>query len=179
MRAAQVFGEPGFALANVLSARIVGAIGEPEGDVAAFDCCGDVDAVENVFESGFADLRVGISEGSEFIDLILKEVGVDGAGTDACFVCEGCDFRSVVVEVPEDVEREGGADAGDAIHLGRVAEFFFNRGGGGGLMEFAETGAGIGETPGGEFDAEAVERMEYSGGLVVSHMCIVDREAER
>ena len=184
--AAQVFYEPGFAATNILGAGIVGAIGEPEGDVAAFDFSGDVDAVENVIERGFADLRIGISEGAEFVDLILKEIGVDGAGADAGFFCEGGDFGGVVVEVPEDVERESRADTGDAIDLGGVSEFFFDGGGGGGLVELAEAGACIGETPGGEFDAEAVERVEDSvcvrsaaRGLVVGHMCIVDREGKR
>jgi len=84
------------------------------------------------------------------------------------------------------VERESRADTGDAIDLGGVSEFFFDGGGGGGLVELAEAGACIGETPGGEFDAEAVERVEDSvcvrsaaRGLVVGHMCIVDREGKR
>jgi hypothetical protein len=49
-----------------------------------------------------------------------------------------------------------------------VAEFFLDVGGGGGLNEFAETGAGVGEAPGGKLDVEEIERFEYDlGGFIV------------
>ncbi|MEM9883208.1 MAG: hypothetical protein AAF800_09860 [Planctomycetota bacterium] len=62
-----------------------------------------------------------------------------------------------VVEVPEDVDGDGGAGAGEAVDQPGVVEFFVEGRGGGVLRELAEAGAGVGEASGGQLDGEAVE----------------------
>jgi hypothetical protein len=57
------------------------------------------------------------------------------------------------------VDGDGGAAAGEAVDLAGVAQFFSGGGGGRGLLKFAKTGTGVGEAPGGEFDAEAIEGL--------------------
>jgi hypothetical protein len=47
------------------------------------------------------------------------------------------------------------------VDLGGVGEFFFEAGGGFGLVELAEARAGVGESPGGDFYAEVVEGFCY------------------
>ncbi len=59
------------------------------------------------------------------------------------------------------MKREGRAGSGDRVDLRGIAEFFFDIGGGGELNEFAEAGAGIGESPGRELDFEFVQRIPY------------------
>ena len=56
-------------------------------------------------------------------------------------------LSGALVEVPQHVDGDGRAAAGEAIDLAGVAEFFFDGRGGGGLVEFAEAGAGVGEAP--------------------------------
>jgi hypothetical protein len=83
MGGAQGFLKPADALAHALRAGIVGAVGQPEGDVARAERLGDLDGVENVIDGLLADLRGGIAERAELVLLVLKEVGIDGAGADA------------------------------------------------------------------------------------------------
>jgi hypothetical protein len=45
------------------------------------------------------------------------------------------------------------------MHLPCVAQFLGSGGGGRGLLKLAKTGAGVGKTPGRQFDTEAVERV--------------------
>ena len=70
------------------------------------------------------------------------------------------------------------------MHLAGIAELLFDRGGGGRLQEFAEARAGVGESPGGQFDVELVEcgddrfvlaGGEHSQGRQFNHPC--DRQA--
>ena len=44
------------------------------------------------------------------------------------------------------------------MYLPGIAELFLHRVGSGGLHEFAEAGASIGEPPGRQFDVEGIER---------------------
>ena len=46
-----------------------------------------------------------------------------------------------------------------AFTLAGVGELFFEAGGGGGLEKLAEARAGVGESPGGDFDAKVVQRL--------------------
>jgi len=64
---------------------------------------------------------------------------------------------AAVGKVPLDVEGEGGADSGQLMDLRGVGDFFLDGDGGCGLNILAEPGPGVGEPPGGEFDAKAVE----------------------
>jgi len=54
---------------------------------------------------------------------------------------------------------DGGAAAGQLVHLAGIAKLLFGAGGGRVLYEFAEARAGVGEAPGGQFDPERVQRL--------------------
>jgi len=58
------------------------------------------------------------------------------------------------------VQGYGWTHAREQVHLARIAEFFFRRGGSGGLNEFSKSCAGVGETPGRQLDAEGLERVK-------------------
>lgn len=117
------------------------------------------DGVEEVLEGVGSDGRVAVCDGAEFVELVLEEVGVDGADLEVVLFGEGGDLLGgfVLREVPEDVEGDGGGGAGEFVDLGGVGEFFFDGGGRGFLEELAEAGAGVGVAPGGGFDLEAGE----------------------
>ena len=156
---AQAFLEPALVLPHVGRAGVVGTVGEPGRDIAAAGGFGHFDGVENVIQSFGADGRVGVRERAVFIFLILKDVGAHGADADT--QVEGAlrgrgGVRHTAGEVPEHVHGDGGAAAGEAVHLGGVGQFFVDGGGGGGVEELAEARAGVGEGPGGEFDPERV-----------------------
>ena len=63
--------------------------------------------------------------------------------------------------VPQDVQSYGRADPSEQMNLARVAEFFFDRSSRRRLDKFSKAGAGVGETPGGQLDAEVVQRIKY------------------
>src|SRR5215472_4170304 len=75
--------EPLDTFADRLCAGIVGAVGQPEGDVAAAQTLCDFDGVEQVLKRVVADLIGGIAKRAELVLLILKQVGIDGAGANA------------------------------------------------------------------------------------------------
>ncbi len=159
--------KPGFALADVGCAGIVGSIGKPERKVAAAEALCDGDAVARVLESLVTGSGVGTAEGAVLVDLVLEVVGVDGARTHAVLVGERFDRGRVghtAGQIPQDVESHCGAYTGKGVDLAGVAELFFQSGGGAGLQELAEAGASVRETPRGKFDAEAVVGVEDSLG---------------
>jgi len=67
------------------------------------------------------------------------------------------------------VERERRAGAGERVHLRRVAEFLLQRRRGRGLHVLAEPGAGVGEAPRGQLDAERVQRGSDAVGSIGAH----------
>src|ERR1700761_6386681 len=112
---------------------------------------------------GGADRRVGIRERAVLVNLILKDVEIDGAGTDAVFRrkrTDGGRIGDTVGKIPQNVKSQRGAHAGEAMDFGGIAEFLINRLGGGGLQEFAEASAGVGETPGRQLDLKLIQGLE-------------------
>ena len=83
MRGFQILFEPLLAMADVGGAGIVGAVGEPHGDVAAFQAGCDFNAVAGVLQGGFTDGGIGIAERSVFVVLVLKQIGINRAGLHA------------------------------------------------------------------------------------------------
>ncbi len=72
---------------------------------------------------------------------------------------DGRHIRKAVGQVPEHVQGERGGDAGEAVDLGGVGEFFLDGGSGGGLHKLAEARAGVGESPGGNLDLKGVQSL--------------------
>ena len=79
MHGLQPFLKPAAAMADTLSAGIIRSVREPERKVAAAKLARDLDAIDHVLQSTGTDRRVGISEGAEFVFLILEHVRVDGS----------------------------------------------------------------------------------------------------
>ena len=105
--AAQGVFKPADAFADALGAGVVGAVGEPEGEIAGAKFLRDFYRIENVGDGLLADFGRGVAEGTELVFLILKEVGVDGACVDSVNLFEVFDLRDIgeaVWEIPEDVE---------------------------------------------------------------------------
>ena len=119
----QIFLEPLFAPSNVRGPGIVGSVGKPEHDVAAVQSPRDADAILRVLERMLAHARVWIAEGAELVDLFFEQVWVDGARLDAVprrQRGDPVDVVHAVGEVPQDMQRQGGTDAGQPVHLLRV-----------------------------------------------------------
>ncbi len=155
----QAFGEPAAAMAHVLRAGVIGAVGKPEGQIAAAQLLLDLHAIQNVIHGFLADGRIGIADGAVLVVLILKYVGIDGAGPESVFGSHGLYIGAIggaVGKVPQHVERNRRADARQPMHLTGIGELVLSGRGRGGLEEFAEAGTRVGETPGRQFDMERV-----------------------
>ena len=74
-----------------------------------------------------------------------------------------------VGHVPENMQRNGGADAGQDVNLTGVAELLLDGRGRRRLHELAEPRAGIRETPRWQLDLEAIERPPDDFGSVTPH----------
>ena len=57
------------------------------------------------------------------------------------------------------MQRHGRADAGQRLHLARIAELFFNRRCCRSLHKFAEARARVGKPPGRDLNAKVIERF--------------------
>ncbi len=72
---------------------------------------------------------VGIAERSVLVNLVLKHVGVDGAGAHAVRGGQRPHFSHVanaVRQIPKHVQRDRRAHAGPAVHLARIAELLLD-----------------------------------------------------
>src|SRR5207244_12101494 len=100
-------------------------------------------------------------ERSELVLLLFEDVRIDRAGPDAVSIGERRDARGArdpVRKIPEHVQRERGACAGEPVHFARVAEFLLDRRRGRRLQKLSEPRARVGKAPGRQLDAERVER---------------------
>ena len=75
-----------------------------------------------------ANLLRWIAQRTEFVLLVLKQIGIDRAGRDAIFALEAMHrfrIRHSIRQVPKDVQSKRWRDASQLVHLARVAEFLF------------------------------------------------------
>ena len=138
------------ALANVLRAGIVGAVCEPRRNITAGKSIGNRHTIEDVANCGAADRRIGVAERAKFVFLILKNIGIDGAGANGKLLGERLHFGDIfqsVRQIPLHVQRQGWAASGERVNLRGVTEFFFDGGGGSGLDKFAEASASVCKAP--------------------------------
>ena len=82
--------QPLDALANALRARVVGAVGQPQRDIARPQLTRDGDRIEHVRDGALTNLGRGIAERAKLEFLVLEEVGIDGSGSDAILILERC-----------------------------------------------------------------------------------------
>src|SRR5437667_11677430 len=110
----------------------------------------DGDALDNVIQGGLTDLRVWISQRTMLVNLILENVGIYRSGAYAVLLREAAGFLDAarpIGEVPQHVQRYGGANARQAMNLSGIAQFFLRRGGGRELKKLPEARAGIRKSP--------------------------------
>ena len=168
MRVRQSLDEPLAAMPDVLGPGIGGTVGEPQRDIAAADDLGDLDAVGDVILGGLADIGIGVPERAVLIDLVLEDVGIDGSDAHAVLLGNlfgGGRVLQTVREIPQDVDGDGRAAAGELVHLAGIGELLFGAGGRGVLYELAEARSGIRKTPGWQLDQKRVERLHDCLGL--------------
>ncbi len=109
--------QPVLAGGDVVLARVVGAVGEPQLQVLRAGRVHDVDALQQVRQRLLAHPRVGVADAAEPVVVILEDVGVDGADFDAVALGVRREGRVVVNLVPRDVHRHARGDAGVLVHL--------------------------------------------------------------
>src|SRR4029453_6834247 len=103
-----------------------------------------------VCEGAFADGRRRVAERSVLVFLILKDIRIDGAGPKAVRFGgsrDGVGVREAARKVPQDVECNRRAAAGQRVHMTRVADLFLRRDRGGGLQVLPEARPRVGEPP--------------------------------
>src|SRR6185437_12188952 len=74
---------PADAAADGLSTRVVGAVSDPDREIAALKSLRDLDRVEHVLDRHLAYLGGGVRDGAELVLLRLEKVGIDAARADA------------------------------------------------------------------------------------------------
>jgi hypothetical protein len=103
-----------------------------------------------VFERRTPDIRIWVSQRAVFVNLILKNVGIDGARPHRIFFRESFDLIDAVDSVwkiPQHVQCDSGAGARPAVDFARVAEFLLDGRCRGGLQKLAEPRSGVRKTP--------------------------------
>ena len=74
----QCLFKPFFSLPDICCPRIVRPICEPHRNIATVQLAGDLDAVNRVLQGVLPDFGIGIAKRSVFVDLILKQIGING-----------------------------------------------------------------------------------------------------
>jgi hypothetical protein len=137
---------------DVVLARVVGAVGEPQFEVGRSGGVHDVDALEQVGHGLLAHPWVGVADAAQLVVVVLEDVGVDGADTDP-EVAGVPGQRSVVIDlVPGNVHRHAGGDAGEPVNLGRVFGLLPRGTRHSRLAEYLEPCSAVPEGPGRQLD---------------------------
>src|SRR4029077_19510810 len=108
--------------AEVVLARVVRAVGEPEADDRRAELPGDLDALQAVVEGESPHARIGMTHAPEPVVVLAEEVRVDRADADAALLGVAPQRLPVVDAVPGDVEGDGRAAAREPVHEGRVVD---------------------------------------------------------
>src|SRR5215471_296366 len=168
----KVLFEPPFSLPDIRSAWVIGSVGEPHRDIPALEVPADLDPFTHVLHRTLADFFLRIRERTVLVFLVLKKVGVDGAGFYAIATGIPPDLGNVLRAlgtVPENMQCHGGTDPGKKTHLPGIAEFFLNGCSRSGLDELAETRPGIRKSPGWHLDTKCFQGAKNAVRLLGIH----------
>ncbi len=150
---------------NVVLTWVVGAVGEPQLEIARAGGVHDVDAFQQVVKSLAAHPRVRMGDGAELVVLVLEDVRVDRADLQPELAGVGGQ-RSVVLDpVPGNVQRDLGGDTGGCVHLGRVGELLERVARDAGLGEDLEAGSRVPVAPRGRLDALGPKGVLHGGSV--------------
>ena len=153
----EALGQPLLAGQDVGLAGVVGAVREPDLQVARAGRVHHLDAVEVVLHGLLADRRVGVGQAAELVVVVLEGVRVDGAEGDAVVLGVRAQGGVVVDPVPRDVQRHRGGQPGEPVHGGRVGDLLLDGPRGAGRAEHLEPGPGVAVGPGGHLDGQLLE----------------------
>ena len=145
----QALDHPVAALREGVLARVVRAVGEPQGEDVGARLARDLDAFEEVVRGLPAHARVRVADAAELVLGLLEEVGVDGPDAQSQGLGVAFQFAVVVDPVPRDVDRHRGTHAGELVHLRRVGELLERVAGHALLREDREARARVAVAPGG------------------------------
>jgi hypothetical protein len=172
MASFQVLVKPSLALPNIRRPRIVGPVRKPHRDVPALQNAGDVDAVFGMSKGCVPNRFVRVTEGAEFVALILKEVRIDGPGANAVNARQLPNLGRVldaVGEIPLHMQSDGRAYTRELMHVAGIAELLLNSVCGRWLNEFSESTSGVREPPRRDFNVESLQRLQDSFGPMRIH----------
>src|SRR6185437_8703426 len=109
-----------------------------------------------------ANSGIGVADGAILEFLRLKEVWVNGPRTDSVLpfkVTDGGSVRNPVREVPFHVKRQGGARAGQRVHLSGIGELVSDTGSRFRLEILSEPGARVGKSPRRQLDLKRIKGL--------------------
>src|ERR1700693_4958845 len=118
MQRSQRFHQSVFTPPDIRLPRVIGAIGQPDGDELTACLLRQISALEQMLDGDVPYLFVAVTERSIFIGLVLKQVRVNGANADPVLLAKLHDFggREVRAEIPEDVNSYGRTKSGKGMH---------------------------------------------------------------
>ncbi len=150
--------------ADVVLARVVRAVREPDLQVARARRRHDLQALEVVVDRLAAHARVPGGQRPELVGLLLERVRVDRPELHALVLRVAAQGREVLDAVPRDVQGDGRGRAGVPVHLGGVGDLLLDRPRRARGREHPEPGAGVAERPGRQLDVGAAEDVQDVGG---------------
>ncbi len=169
-------GQPILASPDVVLARVVRPVREPQLQVARARCVHDVDAGKEMVERLAAHPRIRIAHAAEHVVVVLEDVRVDRPEADAGVGGVPREIGIVVDPVPRDVEGDAGGDAREGVDLGRVRDLLVRAPGHTLLGKDLEAGPGIAEGPRRQLDPLGSQRRDHvrvvAHGWIADHVCL-------
>ena len=145
---------------EVVLARVVRAVGEPEADRGRSDLAGDLDALEAVLERLPANRLVRVAQAAEAVGVIAEDVRVDRADAQTLLLGEAAKLAPVVDPIPGHMERDRGAAAGEPVDERRVGDPLPHVAGRARPGEDVEARPRVAVAPRGRLDLEPAEANE-------------------
>ena len=163
-------GQPRVARAEIVLARVVGAVGEPEADDRRADFLGDLDALEAVVECPPSHRSVRVADAAEAVLVLAEEVRVDRSDADPLILRVRLQRTPVVHPIPGNVHGDARTGAGQAVDESGVVDAFPDVPGGARPGVHVEARARVSVAPGRRLDLEPPELRE---DRLVSHGVLV------
>ena len=155
--------------AQVVLTRVVRSVSDPEADDRRPDELRDLDALETVVDGLSAHGRVRVAQAAEPVDVVLEQVRVDCADTDALALGELPELVPIIHSIPRDVDRDARAGPGESVDERRVGDALVDGARGARPWEDVEASARVAIAPRRRLDLEPAElgkrRLDVGGAL--------------
>src|SRR5450631_3609241 len=118
----QRFDQGAFAPADIGLARVIRSVRQPDGHQLAARLFRQFGTLEQMLDGDRPDSVVAVTEGTIFVDLILKQVGVNRPNANPVLLTELDDRGSGMVshEIPENMNSHGRTKTGKGMDLSGV-----------------------------------------------------------